>query len=187
MKFIPLPNVGGTTFSSAGANLRTVDDKFGQRVDNNSERTGNWSAYYHFDDATVTNPLGENNLPGFATLTPSRAQMAVLSNTHIFGPTIVNEFRLSFTRMAIRANTPVTPHAPVSGFGFVTGANTLGIIPSGFPGFSGVPSISTLEFTFGTPSQNAYNSTTHTPFPTVSLKSSTNTVSNLGETSATTK
>jgi hypothetical protein len=156
MKSIPLPNVGGDLFSSAGTNLRTVDDKMGQRVDFNSRRFGNWSGYYHFDDATVTNPLGENNLPGFPTVTPSRAQQAVLSNTYTFGPTAVNEFRLDYTRMAINANSPVGAKQPVSDFGFVTGANTLGIIPSGFPGFSGVPSISTLEFTFGTPSQHAY-------------------------------
>lgn len=156
MQFIPLPNVGGNLFSSAGATLRTVDDKAGQRVDINTQRYGNWSVYYHFDDATVTNPLGENNLPGFPTVTPSRAQLAVLSNTHIIGPTAVNEFRLSYTRMAIRSNEPVGANEPVSNFGFVTGANTLGIVPSGFPGFSGVPSISTLEFTFGTPSQDAF-------------------------------
>jgi len=101
LKYIPLPNTGGNLFTTSGQNRRVVDDKAGQRVDILNNLTGNWFIYYFFDQASVTNPFGGNNIPGFATQTPRRAQQAALSNTHIFGPNTVNEARLNYTRDAI--------------------------------------------------------------------------------------
>ena len=135
LKYIPLPNSGANSFTSAGQNRKITDDKMGQRVDFINQLTGNWSMYYHFDDSTIDNPLPSANVPGFPSTTPQRAQLAVLSNTHVFGPTAVNEARLSFMRTAVIADQPGGSFAKLSDLGFITGTNTLGINPSGPAGF----------------------------------------------------
>ena len=75
------------------------------------------------------------SVPGFSSVTPSRAQQFVISNTKTFGPTAVNQFRASFFRTATVTDKPETSFAQLSDLGFVTGAGTLGINPSGPAGF----------------------------------------------------
>ncbi|HSB13630.1 MAG TPA: TonB-dependent receptor [Bryobacteraceae bacterium] len=151
MKYIPLPNAGEDTFASAGQNQKLVDDKAGQRVDFLNKLTGNWSFFYFFDDATLTSPLPASSVPGFPSVTPTRAQQGVLSNTRVFGPTAVNEARLSFMRTATITDKPQAGFAKVGDLGFITGIGTLGIIPSGPPGFEAVPPISFNDFSIGSP------------------------------------
>src|SRR5207245_8187299 len=134
---------------TSGQNRKVVDDKAGQRVDLLTKHTGNWFMYYMFDDATVTNPLAGSSVPGFPTVTPQRAQQAVLSNTKVFGPTAVNEARVSFTRAAVITDQPTAGFGKISDFGFVTGENTLGIIPSGLSGYEGLPPLSFINFGIG--------------------------------------
>jgi len=163
LKYIPVPNRGLNQFVSSGLNRKTIDDKAGQRVDVNTQRWGNWFMYYLFDDATVTNPLAGSNTGGFPTITPSRAQQAVLSNTKVFGPTAVNEVRLSFTRAAVITDQPTAGFGKISDFGFVTGTNTLGIIPSGPPGYEALPPLSFVNFSIGSPTLTTFqpNNTWH--------------------------
>src|SRR5262249_40991876 len=52
---IPVANVANQPFNysdNSGRN-RIRDDKIGERVDFNNQKTGNWSFYYHFDDSNV--------------------------------------------------------------------------------------------------------------------------------------
>ena len=130
------------------------DDKIGQRVDLNTERGGNWSFYYHFDDSTVDDALPGSgaSVPGFPAKTPTRAQMAVMSNTKTFGASQVNEFRLSFFRTSTHTAVPEGSFAKLADLGFVTGNNTLGINPSGPAGFpQTVPPIYFNNFSIGVP------------------------------------
>ena len=162
LKYIPAPNVSGNFFSTVGLGNENIrDDKAGQRVDINNRKTGDWFIYYFFDDSTVTNPFGASSLPGFATITPTRAQEAVLSNTKVLSPTAVNEARLTFTRNAGLTGQPAGGFANVSDLGFVSGANTLGLNPSG--PVQAVPQMSFLNFSFGASSftSNQYNNTWH--------------------------
>jgi Carboxypeptidase regulatory-like domain len=163
LKFIPLPNSGLNRYVTSGQNKKTVDDKAGQRVDLLTQRAGSWFMYYMFDDATVTNPLAGSSVPGFPTITPSRAQQAVLSNTKVFGPTAVNEAHISFTRSAVITDQPTAGFGKISDFGFVTGTNTLGIIPSGPPGYEGLPPLSFINFGIGSPTLTTFqpNNTWH--------------------------
>jgi len=149
LKYIPLPNAGPNTFADSSQASRIGDDKAGQRVDFLNRKTGNWYAYYYFDDSTISNPLGTDSFPGFPSSTPTRAQQGVLSNVRTFGPSAVNEARLSFTRTATHANQPGDPGVSLSSLGFITGVNTLGIVPSGPPNFEAVPPISLINFTLG--------------------------------------
>ncbi len=97
LPYIPAPTVpGAVTNNYSNNSQRNIvnDDKFGERVDFNNQKTGNWSWYYHLDNTNVQNALaGFASVPGFPTVTPSRAQEFVMSNTKTFGATAVNEAR----------------------------------------------------------------------------------------------
>ncbi len=136
LPYIPLPNVPGTVdqFSDNSEKNRVRDDKIGERIDFINQKTGNWSFYYHYDDSTVVNALNAS-VPGFSSLTPSRAQQFVISNTKNFGQTAVNQWRASFFRTATITDKPQSSFAQLADLGFVTGVGTLGINPSGPKGF----------------------------------------------------
>ena len=152
MPYIPLPNLDAATglYSDDSQRNTVRDDKMGQRVDFVNQKTGNWSFYYHYDDSTVFNALAAASVPGFPSVTPTRAQEGVMSNTKTLGPTAVNEFRLSFFRTATDTNKPEGSFADLSKLGFVTGLGTLGIIPSGPANFpQTVPPIYFNDFSIG--------------------------------------
>ena len=151
LPYIPLPNTGTNLFATSGQNRKITDDKMGQKVDFINKLTGNWSVYYFFDDSTVNNPLPAANVPGFPSLTPSRAQQVVISNTYVFGPTTVNEARFNFTRASTTTDQPQSGFANLSDLGFITGPGTLGIIQSGPPGFEAVPPLYLNNFSIGSP------------------------------------
>jgi Carboxypeptidase regulatory-like domain len=130
LKYIPVPNSGPNTLTSSGQNQVTRDDKAGQRIDvAGNRKSGSWFIYYVFDDSAVTSPLSGTSTPGFPTGTYDRAQQAVLSNIHVFGPTAVNEARVSFTRNSLVTNGAVNGNnVTLSSLGFVEGSG-LGIFP----------------------------------------------------------
>jgi carboxypeptidase family protein len=146
LKYIALPNNGPNLYVTSNANRTLRDDKAGQRADFFNEKTGNWFVYYHFADQTATNPLGGSQYGGFPTTTPRRTQQAVLSNTYTFGPTAVNEARISFFRTSSLGTQYGDAGGSVADLGFVRGVGTLGIVPSGPPGWESVPNISITDF-----------------------------------------
>ncbi|MFN7999059.1 MAG: carboxypeptidase regulatory-like domain-containing protein [Bryobacteraceae bacterium] len=154
LPFIPLGNIDPNSglFADASQKNITQDDKAGQRVDFNNQKTGNWSWYYHFDDSNVINALPAASVPGYPSFTPSRAQEIVMSNIKTFGPTAVNEARISFFRTATVTDKPKGSFAKLSDLGFVTGIGSLGINPSGpanFPQY--VPQMYFQNFSIGVP------------------------------------
>jgi hypothetical protein len=82
--------------------------------------------------------------------------LAVFGNTRTFGPSAVNEFRLSYTRDANDLGKPagglgVSTASP----GFVTGAGTLGIVPLA-PESEGVENIIFNNLTIGSDPDRFY-------------------------------
>jgi Carboxypeptidase regulatory-like domain len=155
LPYIPAPNNANGTYSNNSQRNTVRDDKIGERVDFNNQKTGNWSFYYHFDDSTVDSalPSGGASVPGFPAVTPTRAQEFVISNTKTVGPTSVNEARLTFFRTSTHLDNPSGGQASLSSLGFVTGTGTLGIIPDATPGFPEyVPQVYFNNFAIGTPS-----------------------------------
>jgi hypothetical protein len=141
LQFFPtaVATSGGVPFFATSAYKRIVnDDKFGVRVDLNHQTTGNWRFYYHFDNATLTDPYPNSFIPGFPARTPSRAQQANLGWTHTFSPTVVNDLTLNYTRSALTQDQPIAGLGNVSTFGFQRGG--LGIVPA-VPSFEGLPEI----------------------------------------------
>ena len=164
LPYIPLPNAGDGLFADVSQKRTITDNKMGQRVDFINVKTGTWSMYYHYDDSTVYDPLASASVPGFPAVTPTRAQLATLSNTKSLGPTAVNEFRLSFMRTATVTTSPAGSFAKLSHLGFATGQNTLGINPSGPAGFpQTVPPIYFNNFSIGVPTLSTFqpNNTWH--------------------------
>ena len=169
LPFIPLANIDPVTglYADSSQRNRVRDDKAGQRIDFINQKTGNWSFYYHYDDSTVLSALNttvSNSVAGFASLTPSRAQQFVMSNTKTFGPTAVNQVRLSFFRTATVTNKPSSSFAKLSDLGFVTGVGTMGINPSGPTGFpQTVPPVYFNNFSVGVPTLTTFqpNNTWH--------------------------
>jgi carboxypeptidase family protein len=139
LKFVPVSNLavsGKPYWSSTGLRQNLRDDKFAGRIDLNHHATGNWSFYYHGDDS---NQLSPGQVPGFPSSALSLVQQANVTNTHIFGPTTVNEFHLNFTRSRVLSTIPEGGLGTLDTFGFQT--TGLGIIDSD-PKYAGLPLIS---------------------------------------------
>jgi len=162
LPYIPAPTNSQPTQNYTNNSQRNIanDDKFGERVDFNNQKTGNWSWYYHLDNTTVDNALaGYASVPGFPTSTTSRAQEFVMSNTKTFGSTGVNEARISFFRTALNKDNPAGSFATLSSLGFVTGASTLGIVSlkeagTNYPEYVPQIAFSNLGLNIGVPTLN---------------------------------
>jgi hypothetical protein len=167
LPYIPAPTLSGNTQNYSNNSGRNVanDDKIGERVDFNNQRTGNWSWYYHFDRSNVANDLdpttGFANVPGFPADSPTRAQQFVMSNTKTLGSTAVNEARFSLFRTAFHLNNPAGSFANLSDLGFVTGAGTLGIIPlAGYQQYLPQTSFGQIGLNLGVPTLNTFQPNT---------------------------
>ncbi len=143
-------------FSDNSGKDKVSDNKAAQRVDLITQKTGNWSWYYHFDNSSAALALPSASVPGFPSITPARAQQFVMSNTKTFGPTAVNEARISFFRTSVHKDNPAGSFANLSDLGF-NNANGLGIIPAAPAGYRQyVPQIIFKNFNIGVPSLNTF-------------------------------
>jgi hypothetical protein len=159
LKYIPTPNLPGNVFSTSAYNQILDDDKIGERVEGNT-RGGTIFGYYSLDNYTENNPYptaqGGANVPGFNGLNTGRAQLAVFGDTKTFGPSAVNEFRLSYTRDANDLGKPSGGlGVSTASQGFVTGVGTLGIVPLA-PQSEGVENIIFNNFTIGSDPDQFY-------------------------------
>jgi Carboxypeptidase regulatory-like domain len=158
LQYIPLPNDGASTFSSAAYGETTRDDKGSFRVDGNTTFLGTLTGYYFIDDYTVNNPYptgqGGASVPGFGALNLGRAQLADFGATKTFGSTAVNELRLSYMRSANNVGQPSGGVGPtLASQGFVTGVGTPGIVPLA-PSIEGIENVIFDSFVMGTPITN---------------------------------
>ncbi len=161
--FIPTATLPGDAQNYSDNSQRNIanDNKFGERVDFNNQKTGNWSWYYHLDNtnvgsANVNQGTGAfATVPGFPTTTTSRAQEFVMSNTKTVGATAVNEARISFFRTALNKDNPAGSFADLSSLGFITGAGTLGIVPlAGYKQYVPQTQLNQIGLSIGVPTLN---------------------------------
>lgn len=158
LQYIPLPNIGDSTFSTASEGKKLRDDKGSFRVDGNAGRWGFLSGYYYFGDYRLNNPYpsgqGGATVPGFAALNIGRSQLLSLGQTKAFGTSAVNELHLSYMRNANNVGQPSGGVGPtLASQGFVTGPGTPGIVPLA-PKIEGVENIIFNSFVMGTPITN---------------------------------
>jgi Carboxypeptidase regulatory-like domain len=177
LAYIPAPTPGGcpTTNYCNNSQRNTVSDsKIGERVDFVNQKTGNWSFYYYFESSNVGSALPYASVPGFPSVTPSRLQQFVMSDTKTIGATAVNEARITVFRNVLHKDNPAGSFASLSSLGFVTGAGTLGIIPSttpGYPQYVPQTSFNQLGLNIGVPTLNTYQPNTTYTASDVFLKS----------------
>ncbi|WP_263366049.1 TonB-dependent receptor [Edaphobacter bradus] len=156
LQYIPQGNIADGTFSSGAYKRRINDNKFGGRLDFNSNRFGTSSIYYFNDRYNLDDPypssLGGSTLPGngfaYDAASVGVDQTIVFSNIHSFGINTVNEARFSITRLDNHIGTPV------GGVGVTLAdqgiqAGGLGII-QGFPKQAGVEEMFFNGFSVGT-------------------------------------
>jgi hypothetical protein len=138
-------NVTGTVFQgSSPGPVKT--DQFSGDLFHTISTKDNVHAYYAWQQDARTEPnLQGNTVPGFGDHRTAHRQVGTINEVHIFSPSVVNEARLGFNRIAI-SFVPNTPENPLS-FGIQNGVaynNALPQItvqdiglnfggPSGFP------------------------------------------------------
>jgi hypothetical protein len=158
LQYILAPNSGNSSFATGSQAQRVRDDRTSIRMDGNSERWGQLSAYYFFDDYFVNNPYptgqGGASVPGFSALNLGRAQIINLSDVKAFGASSVNEFHFSYMRNANNVGQPSGGVGPsLASQGFVTGAGSTGINPLA-PQIEGIENVRFDSFVIGTPITN---------------------------------
>jgi hypothetical protein len=165
LPLIPNANLGPGNFSDSSHVGSLIDTNMSQRIDFVNKMTGDWSFYYHYDDATAIQPVyGDNGLetlPGYPVTVPSRNQLFTVSNTKTFGTTMVNVARFQLFRVAIRTAQPAAS-STISGYdiyGFNTDPANGGLINTGSPGYpSSLPTLffDNAGFAIGTNWLNLY-------------------------------
>lgn len=155
LQYIPTPNQGANSFSTASQSKILKDDKGSGRMDYITPKTGALSGYYYFDQYKLNNPYpsgqGGASVPGFSALNYGRSQLINLSQTKAYGGASVNEFHVSFMRSA---NTLGQPKGglgvKLADQGFVTGPGSSGIVVLA-PKIEGVENIVFGSFVMGMP------------------------------------
>jgi hypothetical protein len=138
---IPLPN-SGTNYVSFTPGPVQIDQYTGDVLQDFNEKN-TLHGFYAFQKDVRTEPaLQGDTLPGWGDHRAAHRQIGTLQYVHIFSPSITNEARLGFNRIAIAFN-PANTLSP----------STLGI-NDGLTGNVGIPqtTITDVGFTIGGPS-----------------------------------
>lgn len=154
LQFIPTPNAGPGTFSTAALAQTNLDNKGSARLDANTAY-GQISTYYSVDIYHLNNPYptaqGGANVPfvnngqlqPFNALADGKSQLVNVTDTKSFGPAMVNEARISYMR-----NTNNLGQAQ-GGVGVSLADQGIQGINPGFPKFQGVENLVFNSFSVG--------------------------------------
>jgi len=100
----PLPNRNAPFANFVSSPVqRDKNHQFDVRVDHALASSSNLAVRYSFSDRDLLEPFAGRTfsaLPGFGNDVTRRAQNAMVSETHIFSPALVNEVRFAFSRVA---------------------------------------------------------------------------------------
>jgi hypothetical protein len=123
----PGNNATGTVFQgSSPGPVKT--DQFSGDLFHTLTTKDNLHFYYAWQQDARTEPnLQGNTIPGFGDHRTAHRQVGTLNEVHIFSPTIVNEGRLGFNRIAI-SFVPSTPENP-SNYGIQNGVTYNNALP----------------------------------------------------------
>ena len=82
---------------------RMRDDNFDLRVDHSFTPSSQLTVRYSFADGALFEPftgVGFPLVPGYGDNVPTRDQNAMIAETHVFTPSLLNEFRAGFDRVS---------------------------------------------------------------------------------------
>src|SRR5215468_10399329 len=99
----------GTAITSFGQ--RFAEPQFQIRIDHKVSEKSQLSARYLFADQNAPVGGATLGLPGFTTSQANRYQNFLISETHVFSPSLTNELRLSYNRIALAF--PLDPPNPL--------------------------------------------------------------------------
>jgi hypothetical protein len=157
LQYIPSPDIGANNFESTSQALTVHDEKAAGRIDWNTVKSGNFSFYYFYDKYNLDNPypsgFGGATVPNpnggaFNATSSGLDQLFVISNTKTFGSTLVNEARLSATRLNNNLGVPKGGVGTTLAQQGIT-AGGQGIV-QGAPNFAGVETLYFNSFVAGT-------------------------------------
>jgi Carboxypeptidase regulatory-like domain/TonB dependent receptor-like, beta-barrel/TonB-dependent Receptor Plug Domain len=103
----------GIEFATAAPSFAKnyVEPQFQVRIDHRVSEKSQLSARYLFADQNDAIGGADLGLPGFTTSELNRYQNFLISETHVFTPTLTNELRLSYNRIAL--SFPLNPPNPL--------------------------------------------------------------------------
>ena len=103
-------------FQRPAVSQQNTDTQFNVRVDYTPQERDTISVRYVHDRGFLTPDLGNNvSLPGFDSQQGGFSELAQVAETHVFSPKILNEFRVSETRLNfLFAFTPQTLANPLN-------------------------------------------------------------------------
>ncbi len=103
LQFIPLANVPGTDNRFAASAAAPVNiDQWTMDVSHKISNSDNLHSYYALQQDLRNEPnLQLNNVPGFGDTRQARRQIFTFDETHVFGTTVVNDFRMGYNRIHI--------------------------------------------------------------------------------------
>jgi hypothetical protein len=118
MNLYPLPNASPSIYSATVVAQNNFDQA-GGRIDFNESEHDQFFGRYSFSKGYNINPISVRGapLPGFPTRDDLTANTAVLSNTHMFSPSMANAARVSFFRYVFDFDERLN-QTPPSAFGF---------------------------------------------------------------------
>ena len=99
----PNRNVPNQNYVSSPAG-RVRDDQFDLRLDHSLAPSSQLTFRYSFGDNSLFEPFTGPSfplVPGYGDNVPSRAQNAMLAETHVFTPALLNEIRAGFDRVSL--------------------------------------------------------------------------------------
>ncbi|MGH9754970.1 MAG: carboxypeptidase regulatory-like domain-containing protein, partial [Blastocatellia bacterium] len=106
-----------------------VEPQIQTRIDHKISETSQLSARYLFSDQSDPVAGATLGLPGFTTSQANRFQNFLISETHVFSPSVTNELRLSYNRIALafpldppNALALTLPSTTIAGVSNVTGS-----------------------------------------------------------------
>jgi hypothetical protein len=95
LQYYPSPNIAGAGLVSNYLGLQnnsTNKDQFTQRIDFAENEKSNWFGRYSWQSDSLVQPT----LPQTGQTVDDQVKQAMISNTRIFSPTLVNEFRFGY-------------------------------------------------------------------------------------------
>ncbi len=101
LAMIPTPNVGTNRFQGSGSAPVNID-QWTIDVNHRLRERDSVHGYYAFQRDLRQEPsLQGNNIPGWGDTRQARRQIFTFGETHIFGPRVVNDYRMGFNRIHI--------------------------------------------------------------------------------------
>jgi Carboxypeptidase regulatory-like domain len=131
-QFVPLPNGPNNAYNFTAVSPGKTDQYLWQ-VDYNISSSDIVRSYGFIQSSpsTATLPFTGATLPGFPETDQRHSKQFTASWTHTFGPSLVNELRIGYTRFNFAAVEPENPVIP-SSYGF-TGINVQSAAGAGLP------------------------------------------------------